>query len=34
MNKKNDMDINDNDNMDKNSDLGINNMDINLGIDE
>ena len=34
MNKKNDMDINDNDNMDKNNDLDINNMDINLGIDK
>ena len=34
MNKKNDMDINNNDNMNKDNDLGINNMDINLDIDE
>ena len=34
MNKKNDMDINNNDNMNKDNDMGINNMDINLDIDE
>ena len=34
MNKKNDMDINNNDNMNKDNDLDINNMDINLDIDE
>ena len=33
MNKKNDMDINNNDNMNKDNDLGITNMDINLDID-
>ena len=33
MNKKEDMDINNNDNMNKDNDIGINNMDVNLDID-
>ena len=34
MNKKEDMDINNNDNMNKDNDIGINNTDVNLDIDE
>ena len=34
MNKKDDMNINNNDNMNKDNDIGINNMDVNLDIDE
>ena len=33
MNKKEDMNINNNDNMNKDNDIGINNMDVNLDID-
>ena len=33
MNKKEDMNINNNDNMNKDNDRGINNMDVNLDID-
>ena len=33
MNKKDDMNINNNDNMNKDNDIGINNMDVNLDID-
>ena len=32
MNKKEDMNINNNDNMNKDNDRGINNMDVNLDI--
>ena len=34
MNKKDDMNINNNDNMNKDNDVGINNTDVNLDIDE
>ena len=34
MNKKNDMNINNNDDMNKDNDIGINNIDENLDIDE
>ena len=34
MNKKEDMNINNNDNMNKDNDIGINNTDVNLDIDK
>ena len=34
MNKKEDMNINNNDNMNKDNDTGINNTDVNLDIDK